>query len=365
LPDPIVAPATDEADDLGSTLEANWDAQEQASTETPAAPAAETPAPTQEAPAAVEAARARDPATGKFTKAEQAAQAAAAAPAEFKIPEKWPADVRARLEAMHKVNPADAQFVLEQYEHFRRVAGQQAQYQDQRAQKLLTTQKQVEDLLAKGREQRALQGIDDTSYIRNLIAAGDVLDRDPVAGLKWLAQRYGVDLSNLNAPAETDPVKAEMQRVARENAEIKAMLLRGQEQQTQQQTEQQIGMASDWINRFASQVDGSGQPLYPHFDAVLPEIIVNVQYQMQSGQQVDVKAAYDRAIRMNDSVWLKEQTRRTATSRNEVDAKRKREIEEAKRAGFSVGGSGASSAETPPDDLGKLLERNYDRQVSS
>lgn len=364
MPDITPAPAevVEDHDDLGAALEANYDTLVEGA-EPPASPSAGTsPAQPPIEGAGGEAARARDPASGRFTKAEREAQAAAAAAVntEFKIPEKWPADVRAKLEAMHKVNPDHAQFVLQQYEHFRRVAGNQQAFQDQRTQKLLTTQKQVEDLLAPGRQQRALEGIDDTGYIRNLIAAGDILDKNPKAGLQWLAKRYGVDLSNLNAPAETDPVKAEMQRVAQENAEIKAMLLRGREEQTQQQDEQQLQMAGNWINQFASQRDPQGQPLYPHFDEVIEEIIINVQHQRQTGQQVDVKAAYDRAIRMNDSVWLKEQQRTSKAS----ESTRKREIEEARRAGLSVSGSGASSMESVPDDLGAHLERNYDRFIS-
>ena len=373
MTDPNAAPAAGGADDdLGATLEANWDAQE-ASDSTDSPPSSETPDPSAspsagEEPAASspaaaggDAARARDD-LGRFTKAEKDA----AAQNDFKIPDKWPANVKAQLETIYKANPEHAKFVLDQYAHFRGEATRWQQTKEREFQRLGTVQKQVEDLLAPGRQARALKGIDDTSYIRNLVAAGDFLDKNPVEGLKYLAKQYGVDLSNLPSqqgggePAIPPEVQRELQRVAQENAEIKAAL----RQQYVGMEQGRLQEASSWIDQFASQTDASGAPLYPYFDEVLNELCLNVQYQMQSGQPVDVHAAYDRAIRMNDSVWLRESQRRSETSRKEAEAKAKREAEEAKRAGYTLSGSGARSADAVPDDLGDHLARNYDKLIS-
>lgn len=363
MPDlnPAPAEAVEEHDDLGAALEANYDAIVEAPSASPSAGSSPAQPQVPAEGAGGEAGRARDQ-LGRYTKAELAAQAAAGQqPSEFKVPEKWPANVRAKLEEIHKANPEYAQFVLEQYSHFRGEAVRNQQYHEKRIEKLATVQKQVEDLLAPGRQQRALAGIDDVGYIRNLVAAGDILDKNPKAGLKWLAQKYGVDLSNLDAQGGGEPaIPPAIQQVMDRQARIEQAL----QQQYVGMEETRLNQASSWVNDFASQADPQGQPLYPHFDAVLPEIIVNVQYQMQSGQQVDVKAAYDRAIRMNDQVWLKEQSRTSEASRNEAKTRAKREIEDAKRAGLSVSGSGASPMESVPDDLGAHLERNYDRFIS-
>jgi hypothetical protein len=99
--------------------------------------------------------------------------------------------------------------------------------------------------------------------------------------------------------------------------------------------------------------------VYPHFDDVLPEIIVNVQAQRQMGQQVDVHAAYERAVRMNDTVWLKVQGARSEAERKAAQEKQLKDIEEAKRAGFSVSGSGGATSERPADSLRGELERQW------
>lgn len=350
--------SADDIDDVGATLEKNWDAQVP---DAPAAsPSSDTPptAPTEAAPTGEAAARARDDA-GRFTKAEKAAldaKAAAAVVPEIKIPEKWPADVRAKLESIHKVNPEHAQFVLEQYAHFRNIDGQR----EARANQAL---KPFDDLLAPGRQARALKNIDDVSYTRNLIAAGDFLEKNPREGLKYLAKTYGIDLQQLaNPEAGGEPeIPPYVRQTQEELAQIKQFIA----QSAGAQQQQQLKAAGDWINSFASQKDEHGQPKYPHFDDVINELIVNVQYQRDSGQPVDVEAAYKRAVRMNDSVWLKEQAASSESARKAGEARRLREIEDAKRAEFSVSGSGAGTTDAIPDDIGEHLARNYDKFVRS
>lgn len=356
-------PAEDD-DDLGAALEANWDAAasdddspETTGTDPVSAPVGSSEA-SSPAEAGVDAGRARGP-DGKFVKGEAkpAVVAGAQAPAEFKIPEKWPAQVKQELAAIHAVNPAHAQFLTQQYQFMRNEASQALNRASQEGQAHL---KAYNDLLAPGRQQRALQGVDDSSYVRNLIAAGDVLDKNPEQGLRWLAQKYGVDIQQLANPQggqQQPEIPAWAQQVQAKQNAIEAFIA----QQAQGQEVARVKQAGDWIDQFASQKDSTGNPLFPHFDAVLDEIIVNVDYQMRSGQQVDVKAAYDRAIRMNDSVWLKDQAARSEATKQADSARRKREIEDARRAGFNVSGSGADTREDVPDDIGKHLDRNWEK----
>jgi hypothetical protein len=149
----------------------------------------------------------------------------------------------------------------------------------------------VEQLLAPGRQQRALSGIDDAGYVRNLVAAGDFLDKNPREGLKYLAKQYGVDLQQLASGGEEPQVPDHVRQLHEENAQIKAALqsFMGQQQQAH------LAQVANGIEQFAQMKDESGQARYPHFDELLPEIIVNVQAQKAMKQPVDVHAAYERA----------------------------------------------------------------------
>lgn len=367
MPDPILA----DDDDLGAAVAANWDAQQEQASE-PSAPspsdgtsppgAASAPSPETASPGGGERARGPD---GKFIQKAEAPKVDAKAPVdpgaapapEFRIPEKWPPQVKERLAAIHAANPEHAQFVLEQYEHFRRESAQAANRVSQ-------TFKQFDDLLAPGRQQRAMKNIDDTTYVRQLIAAGDYLDKNPVDGLRKLAQTYGIDLQQLaNPEAGGEPeIPPYVRQTQAELQAIKQYIA----SQHQQAESHQLQQAASWIESFAAQRDAStGQPLYPHFDELLPEIVANVQMQRDMGQTVDVHVAYERAKRMNDNVWLKEQTARTKAERDQAEARRLREIEDAKRAGFSASGSGAATSEVIPDDIGALVSRNYDKYMGS
>lgn len=372
MPDPSAANAVeDSADDLGAALEANYDslvAPDSAPATSAPAPSASPVAGDKSQPssspegAAGAAARARSD-DGRFAKGAKpdakvvAAVAPVAAAVEFKIPEKWPQAVKERLQTMHAVNPDHAQFVLEQYDHFRKIDAD-------RGGQVQARMRAFEDLLAPGRQTRALQNIDDTTYVRNLIAAGDVLDKDPLKGIQWLAQRYGVDLQKLANPqagGQEPVVPPEVLALQQENAQIKAFL------QKQHQDAEQDGLrrASDWISQFASQKDPQGQALYPHFDAVIHDIVFTVQNQLARGEQVDVNAAYHKAVRLNDAIWLKEQEAARSKSAEADKAQKLRDIEDAKKAGFAVSGSGAAPSNDVPDDLGAHLDRNYDKFVRS
>lgn len=357
-PVPAAPAAEDDHDDLGATLEANWDKAEAApSTASPAAPASPAVQTGIVKPTDLAAdGRARGP-DGKFIQKPEAPAGGVVAAPEFKIPEKWPTDVRAKLEAIHKVNPEHAQYVLEQYEHFRRIDGQ-------REQKVSDKLKGFDDLLAPGREARALKNIDETTYVRNLIAAGNVLDKTPEEGLRYLAKHYGVDLAKLANPDASgqQPVVSENEQVLQKRLDQVEAFLASQHQQA---AEHQLNQAASWIEGFAKAADASGRLLYPYFDECLDEIIVIVGHQKESGRTIDVKAAYDKAVRMNDSVWLKEQTAKSEASKKEAEARRLRDIEDARKAGFSVSGSGAQTVDAAPDDLGANLERNYDKFVRS
>jgi hypothetical protein len=151
---------------------------------------------------------------------------------EFKIPEKWPAEVKARFEALHKKSPEDAQFALEQFNLARSQYAEveKAKAENAKRGKVLES---VEQLLAPGRQQRALSGIDDAGYVRNLVAAGDFLDKNPREGLKYLAKQYGVDLQQLASGGEEPQVPDHVRQLHEENAQIKAALqsFMGQQQQ--------------------------------------------------------------------------------------------------------------------------------------
>jgi hypothetical protein len=276
----------------------------------------------------------------------------------FKVPEKWPADIRARFEEVHKLAPDHAQWVLDQFNLARTQFGELEKSKQTVAQraKILDS---VEQLLAPGRQQRALQNIDDAAYVRNLVAAGDYLDKNPQEGLKLLAKQYGIDLQQL---VNGQPGGEELHPVVRQQQEELASMRQAFQSFMGQQQQQQLAQVAHGIESFAQMKDPNGQPLYPHFDELLPEIIVNVQAQKSMNQAVDLDAAYKRAERMNDNVWQRRQLAQAESARKAEEERQRQAAEEAKRAGFRASGSGSAPSTSPADTLRGEIERHFNGQ---
>jgi hypothetical protein len=346
-------------DNIGADLRAAFDAVETAAP----AEAGGEPAPTDTAAAPAAEGRARDEG-GRFAKApakpegaaaeagkEGAPGATAAAPAApaVEIPKNWPADVRAKLEKLAQTHPEMAHEWIRSTRYWEGMA----RTERERAAPFARLHQALEDVLAPTRQQRQLQGLDDAQFLRSLVAADGLLSRDPAAGIKWLAQRYGVSpeqlVEGVKAAQESAPAP-EVRRLMDEVSQLKSYL--GQMTQTAQQ--QALSGVVDQIEAFASAKGPDGSLLRPYFDDCIADIQILVEAQRSRGEPVDLQAAYDRAIRMNDAVWMRVQ----AQQAEKQAAERAQAAEKAKRAGFTVAGSGTSAAsEEPADSIRGELER--------
>ena len=355
-------------DDIGADLRAAFDSvetpapAEAGATPPPAEAAPESPAPEGETAAQ---ARARDEA-GRFAKApkdapkpegEAAPAAPGAAPAApaIEIPKHWPADVRADLERLAKQDPVIAKRWLEQTRYLESVA----RTERERAAPFRQLSQALEDVLAPTRQQRQMAGMDDAAYLRALAAADQFLSRDPKAGIKWLAQKYGVTpeqlVEEVRAAQENAPPPA-VQQLMGEVSQLKSYI----HQMTRGAQEQALQGVVGTIEAFASEKGPDGQPLRPYFDDCIADVQLLVQQQRERGEPVNLQAAYDRAIRMNDAVWMRVQSQRA----EKEAAERAAAAEKAKRAGFNVAGAGSASAsasEEPEDNLRAELERQLSK----
>lgn len=355
-------------DDIGADIRAAFDSVEPSPPAEAGAtppPAEGEPAPASPAPEGETAAqaRARDEA-GRFAKApkdapkpegEAAPAAPGAAPAApaIEIPKHWPADVRADLERLAKQDPVIAKRWLEQTRYLESVA----RTERERAAPFRQLSQALEDVLAPTRQQRQMAGMDDAAYLRALAAADQFLSRDPKAGIKWLAQKYGVTpeqlVEEVRTAQENAPPPA-VQQLMGEVSQLKSYI----HQMTRGAQEQALQGVVGTIEAFASEKGPDGQPLRPYFDDCIADVQLLVQQQRERGEPVNLQAAYDRAIRMNDAVWMRVQSQRA----EKEAAERAAAAEKAKRAGFNVAGAGSASAsEEPEDNLRAELERQLSK----
>jgi len=171
-------------------------------------------------------------------------------------PEHWPAAERERFNAL----PRETQdWLLQRNKTFETDV-------NRRLQELSSQRKEVEEfnrLFEPYKQQLELAGRTPTQVVQQLLAAQRYLESSPAEALKWLAQSYNLNLSEL-APREqeyVDPQYAALQR------QIQQLQQQNQlQQQTTQQAEAQRVLQA--INDFKEARTPDGQPKYPHFETL-------------------------------------------------------------------------------------------------
>jgi hypothetical protein len=291
-----------------------------------------------------------DPKDAKAPDAKAAPEVKAEPPKEKIAPHpRWKPEVQERFTKLADADPEMAKFVMERQK--------ESETAFHRASQAAAKFKNLDDVLTPGREARSMQGVDDATFMRSLVAASDYLAKSPRDGIKMLAEQYGVDLAELAtggaAGAEEHPeTKALRERVAQMEDFIR--------QENSRAVQQREQGAFQQIQSLAQAKDESGNLLYPYFADCIDDITTVVARQIESGQQPDLVAAYRKAIRLNDSVWSKLQAAESDAQRKQREEEEAQRVAEAKRAGFSVSGSGGGG-DSVGGSIREELRRQFDK----
>lgn len=189
----------------------------------------------------------------------------------------------------------------------------------------------LDSVIAPYREKWAVAGVDESTAIRQLLAASDWLDRDPASALAHLARQYGVSPFQPQAgqpsQAQPDPqVQSLQQQIAQTQQQLQETL--------RQQQEREAAETRAAIEAFKA------DPKHIYFDNVRPQMAGL----LKSGQAKDLQDAYDMAVWANPetrAMLIKEQKAEEAKA---AAAKAKAKAQDAKRAGGSVTGAPGQGA---------------------
>ena len=267
-------------------------------------------------------------------------------------PSSWNAETREKVEAL----PRDLQ------EYFVSREKEQNATFTQKTQELSKARQYYENLdraIQPYAQHFALQGMQPEQVISRLLATQDLLDKDPQAGLKWIADSYGVDLSQLpqQAPENTDPA---LQNVNNEVRELKGLI---QNWQQEQQQKMQDALTAE-ANAFIHEVDSDGNRAHPYVEDVSQEMMPLVSHLREanpswSNKEV-LKQAYEKACRLNDGVWANLQKRNAAAEAKKQQVSKAAKIAQAKKAASSVTGApSGGTSKVVPESLRAQIEQAY------
>lgn len=186
-------------------------------------------------------------------------------------------------------------------------------------------QEELQEIFAPYSREMELAGLNRAQAIRQLVAAHNYLQQDPLNAIAWLAQNYQIDPSQFSelyasSGKQEDP---EMARLRQELNELRGNFTGLTAAQEEARRAENVAR----VQAFAEEKDETGKPKHPHFDEVANEILL-----LLKGGEKDLETAYKRACLLNDSVRTKMEAEKVAAKRSEVN----REVSRAKRAGFSV-----------------------------
>lgn len=193
----------------------------------------------------------------------------------------------------------------------------------------------------------ALNGLTAGQYLGQLVAAEKMLGTNPVPAIRWLAQRYGVDLAQLAAGGDAhqpqqppiDPhLQAAQQRIAALEQRIQSF---GQ------------GLTQKDVQADLRAFEGDANNRYSKHPAVRQEM----GRLISKGAADTLKAAYDQAI------WLVPEIRGEVIAEQakaKVEATRKASAAKAASAVTVRGSGGASPPAGPSGSLDDVLQRKWD-----
>ena len=176
----------------------------------------------------------------------------------------------------------------------------------------------LEQVLAPRRAQWAAQGMDEVHAVKTLLAAQDLLEKNPMQGLEFLARSYGVNLNT--AQPQGQPYQAQPARDS--HPEIAALKQQLQVLQSQVQTAQTAPIVSQ-IEAFQN------DPANLYFENVRDDMAVL----LHNGKASDLKEAYEMAC------WMRPDIRPFLQTAQAPAAPVQDKAAQARRAAVSVTGS--------------------------
>jgi hypothetical protein len=321
----LEAPATEAAPSLTESLGAIFDKVQEAPTEPSEGPA-------------------RDPA-GRFAGKQTEVQAPTVPdsepedPAIAAPPQSWTAQMR---EKWSTLSPDVRKYVGEREAETHRRITEQGQE--------VARLKQLDEVVSPYRQAFNLAGVQEAAALKQVLEVQSLLQRDPVNGLRWIAQQYGVTADQLTQMAPEGPRDPYVATLLNKVQQLEAATAAQQAQATQAM---QSGIATE-IETFAK------DPARPHFEAVREEM----GRLIGSGVASTFADAYDKAVWSVPTIraQLIAEERKAAAA----ELEKARQAEQAKRAqAVNVRGASAPGAVGAPRSMRESMSAAYDRLNAS
>ncbi len=244
----------------------------------------------------------------------------------IEFPNSWTAEQREHWAA---IPPATQEYIVEREK--------QAHGQISRMGQELSALRPVTDAFQQYQQTFARHGLTPMQGVNELLKAQEQLDRDPAGTLLAIAQRYGIDFTQLaNGTTDQGEVSPQVEYLKRQVQSLESKMT-ASEQMTREQQEQEyqaeVARATDELKR-------SGIEQKPHYEELKPAIANYIA----TGQAQTFEEAYDKAA------WADPNARKSlldAQKKADLDAKAKAAADAKKAAKVNVGAKSKPTVAKP------------------
>jgi hypothetical protein len=195
-------------------------------------------------------------------------------------------------------------------------------------------------------------GVDEARAVERLFSSYKDFKSNPHAALTKIAAQYGAELRLNDAAKDGDS-----RNIKQEIEQLKNAIL----QEKQNTAHLSLKMGRNKIDGFTAMTDVAGKKLYPHFDQLLPQIVMLAHADILEGKQPDIKDLYDRAAWAHPDVRGELLSAQLSAAEKKKMENQRLKIESAKKAGASVYGTPSANAMTarPAKSLREELEAAF------
>ncbi len=251
--------------------------------------------------------------------------------------ERWPVEVRKTYLARHKA-----------------MEGKMTQA-TQEAAELRREYTPIKEIFAPFKTKLAASGKTEADIVREYVAIDQWLGQKPAEALKWLADRNGVDISQLTGAGHPDedyldPALAN---------ELKGLRQTVQSLAAQQQTSAQRQFVAQ-VESFAAEANSDGTPKRPYFQNVYDDMTALAQLKNAKGESWNLESLYQDAVRLNPAISAKTQEAEQKRRAEEKAVRDREAVAKAKKAAFSVK-NGSERQSNVPANLRDALSVTYDK----
>ena len=258
-------------------------------------------------------------------------------------PDHWAAEERERFEAI--ADPEARRMVLDARTSIER--GYNRKFQE-----IAEERRQLSEwdsVFTPVDEKLKLAGVNRVQAVQRLLAAQEMLERNPQQGIAYLAQQYGVDTTQ---PVQGEPADPQIASLQSEVFGLKSAI----QQEREAKQREAVSAVERQIDEFRSAVGDDGKPLHPHFEKV-QAVMARLA---DVNPDADLPTLYEQAVYADPATRAEVLAAEQRARQAEADKAAKAKAAKAKKA-VTPKGEAAGKAVAKGADMRESMALAYDR----